>query len=224
MEDDNILSLRKISFQRGSETVLRDISLDIHRGEYYVIRGRSGVGKTTLAKIVSLLIKPSSGRIFFKGIDVTDKPEHVLSDLRLKYIGYVDQYYTLLENFTVLENVLLPLKLLRKVDDEDIRYAMNLLRDSGLEGKINSYPRELSGGERQRVAIVRALVKKPTLFVGDEPYSSLDDETRDMIEKLLHRCIIDYGLTIIITTTDLYTGFKSNKEYLLVNGRLKPFK
>ncbi|MCS7099116.1 MAG: ATP-binding cassette domain-containing protein, partial [Sulfolobales archaeon] len=172
---ETVLLLRNVSKTMNRELVLRGIDLELKTGEVVVVRGRSGVGKTTLAKIASLQLLPDGGSVMFLGVDVGRLREYERSSLRLRYVGYVDQEYTLLQELTVRENVELPLALLGAPKSERVRAAEELLRRLGLRNYGDRYPTELSGGERQRVAIARALVKKPRLLVADEPFSNLDE-------------------------------------------------
>ncbi|MEM4427600.1 MAG: ATP-binding cassette domain-containing protein, partial [Zestosphaera sp.] len=150
---DLLLELRDVSKVVGNEFVLAGVSLSLRRGEVLVIRGRSGVGKTTLAKIASLLLTPDKGSVKFMSNDLSNSSDNLKSLLRLKYIGYVDQEYALLPRLTVYENVELPLALLGTPKIERRGRVNEVLKLVGLGGLENRYPAELSGGERQRVAI-----------------------------------------------------------------------
>jgi ABC-type lipoprotein export system ATPase subunit len=217
----NVLELRSIYKTIGGEPVLKNVDLSLASGTIVVVRGRSGVGKTTLAKIASLLLKPDKGKVAFMGRDVGGLEDAELSALRLKYVGYVDQECTLIEELTVRENVALPLKLLgvRKAALEE---ALNeIFEILGLKGLELRKPRELSGGQRQRVALARALVKKPKLLVLDEPFAHLDDETVKAVIDYLRLLAEENGVAVILTTTDLYTHMDADEDYVLADGALK---
>jgi len=213
-----LLELRNVSKVVGNEFVLVDVSLSLKSGDVLVVRGRSGVGKTTLAKIASLQLVPDEGSVRFMGIDLTNSKDDLRSLLRLKYIGYVDQEYVLLSKLTIYENVELPLALLgipKKEREDRVRYVLDQV---GLGGLENRYPTELSGGERQRVAIARALVKKPKLLVADEPFSNLDEITTSKIVSLLKTLLPETA--ILITTTDLSADYGIGISKFLVRGKL----
>ncbi|MCD6301147.1 MAG: ABC transporter ATP-binding protein [Staphylothermus sp.] len=196
------------------------MDLVIEPGSFIVVRGRSGVGKTTLAKIVSLLLRPDSGRIYFRGEDITNKNDSYWSWIRLKYIGYIDQFFKLIPTFTILENVELPLALLGIDKNTRRNKALKLLSELGLKDKAHSYPSELSGGQRQRVAIARALIKDPILIVGDEPLSNLDEETSSIVLNIFRKIAREKNAGILLTTTDLYYEYNTNRDLILVNNKL----
>ncbi len=213
-----LLELRSVSKVVGNELVLVGVSLSLKSGDVLVVRGRSGVGKTTLAKIASLQLVPDEGSVKFMGIDLTNSNDDLRSLLRLRYVGYVDQEYTLLPRLTVRENVELPLALLgipKKEREDRVRYVLDQVGLGGLEDR---YPTELSGGERQRVAIARALVKKPKLLVADEPFSNLDEITTSKIVSLLKTLLPETA--ILITTTDLSADYGIGVSKFLIRGKL----
>ncbi|MEM4695086.1 MAG: ABC transporter ATP-binding protein [Ignisphaera sp.] len=215
-----IIRLLSIVKWMGREKILDNVDLAVEAGELVVVRGRSGVGKTTLAKIISLLIKPDEGSLEFMNRDITDINESERAFLRLKYIGYIDQMFKLIPSISVADNVELPLKLLGIPRNERRKKVSDILAYLGLEDKMYRYPDELSGGEKQRIAIARALVKDPILVVGDEPISNLDDNTAHKVMEIFRKYIDEKGTAIIITTTDLYQNYNSDKDLLLVNGKL----
>ncbi|MEM2847997.1 MAG: ABC transporter ATP-binding protein [Zestosphaera sp.] len=217
---DLLLELRDVSKVVGNEFVLAGVSLSLRRGEVLVIRGRSGVGKTTLAKIASLLLTPDKGFVKFMSNDLSNSSDNLKSLLRLKYIGYVDQEYALLPRLTVYENVELPLALLGTPKIERRGRVNEVLNQVGLGGLENRYPAELSGGERQRVAIARALVKKPRLLVADEPFSNLDEITTSNIVRLFKTLVSETEAAILITTTDLNTDYGIGTSKFLIHGKL----
>ncbi|MEM1897100.1 MAG: ABC transporter ATP-binding protein [Ignisphaera sp.] len=215
-----IIRLLSIVKWMGREKILDNVDLAVETGELVVVRGRSGVGKTTLAKIISLLIKPDEGSLEFMNRDITDINESERAFLRLKYIGYIDQMFKLIPSISVADNVELPLKLLGIPRNERRKKVSDILAYLGLEDKMYRYPDELSGGEKQRIAIARALVKDPILVVGDEPISNLDDNTAHKVMEIFRKYVDEKGAAIIITTTDLYQNYNSDKDLLLVNGKL----
>lgn len=217
----NTLELQGVAKKINGERVLENIDLTIPRGVIVVVRGRSGVGKSTLAKIAALIIDPDSGRVVFNGRDVSGLSEHEKSALRLRYIGYVDQDCTLINELTVWENIELPLKLLGVEKNRRIEIVNSVVEALGLKGLEYRRPRELSGGQRQRVAIARALAKKPLLLVADEPLAHLDDETARIVLDYIREVAGETGMSVLMTTTDLYTRLEVDRDYLLVNGVLR---
>lgn len=218
-----ILQLIEVSKTIGGEIVLAGVDLELESSSIILVRGRSGVGKTTLAKIASLLIRPDSGRVLFNGVDAWSSPG-VRVHARSRCIGYIDQDYVLLPELTVWENIELPLVMIgvNKVErSRVIREALDML---GLRGLESRHPSELSGGQRQRVAIARAIVKKPLVIVGDEPFSNLDNETTKIVMTYFRELSRDLGTSILITTVDLYGEYDVDREYLLERGVLKRIK
>lgn len=217
-----ILNMEGVRVFVGGEEVLRGVSLSIGEGEVVVVRGRSGVGKTTLARVAALLITPASGRVVFMGEDVSSAPDQVRSGLRLRFIGYVDQSYTLIPSMTLLDNVALPLRLAGSGRRDAVEMALAVLDALGIGDLARRYPHEVSGGQRQRAAIARALVKRPRLIVGDEPFSSLDDDTVAQVMGIITDYARGAGAAVLITTTDLVTDYPgSTKEYIVKGGVLK---
>ena len=217
----NVLELRGVYKTIGGETVLKGTDLSLASGAIAVVRGRSGVGKTTLAKIASLLLKPDRGGVVLMGREVSKLGDTEVSALRLRYVGYVDQECTLIGELTVRENIELPLRLLG-VGKAARECALNeVLEILGLKGLEYRKPSELSGGQRQRVALARALVKKPKLLVSDEPFAHLDDETVKRVMDYIRLLAEENGATAILTTTDLYARIDADKDYVLENGMLR---
>lgn len=218
-----ILRLQGIKALVGGEAVLKGADLVIEAGDVVLVRGRSGVGKTTLARVAALIMPPVGGRVVFLGEDVSGTPDHVRSGLRFRHIGYVDQSYTLIESMTVVDNVALPLRLAGVGKAEALSEAFKVLEAFGIADLALRYPREVSGGQRQRAAIARALVKKPKLVVADEPLSNLDDETASQVMRFLTDYASEAGAGTLVTTTDLLTEYEGvTKEYVLKDGRLLP--
>jgi ABC-type lipoprotein export system ATPase subunit len=204
-----------------SEVVLRGVDLQISSGVLVAVRGRSGVGKTTLARVAALLLKPDKGSVAFMGLNTRKLGDAETSALRLRYIGYVDQECTLIEELTAWENAELPLKLLG-VDERIREEALSEVFEAlGLRKLEYRKPRELSGGQRQRVVLARALVKKPRLLVADEPFAHLDDQTTRMVFEHVRALAEENGMSVLITTTDLYTRMDVDEDYILENGTLR---
>lgn len=216
-----VLELKNVSKTIGGELVLRRIDLAVGEGVVIAIRGRSGVGKTTLARVASLLARPDTGSVYFMGRDTGDLGDSEKSRLRLSFIGYVDQECSLLEELTVWENIELPLRLLSIAKAMREERVSRILEVLGLKGLEQRRPRELSGGQRQRVAIARALVKEPRLLVGDELLAHLDDETARSVLDYIEQQARETGMAVLITTTDLYVDLGAHEDYFLENGVLR---
>ena len=185
----------------GSNHVLRGIDLTIEDGEVLVIVGSSGSGKSTLLRCLNLLEKPTYGSVFVDDVDIT-QPHVNINKIR-QHIGMVFQQFNLFPNMTVLDNIKLAPKKLRKVSDRKAnRRAKELLEQVGLANKANEYPQHLSGGQRQRVAIARALAMEPEVMLFDEPTSALDPE---MIGEVLDvmRDLAKQGMTMVIVTHEM---------------------
>lgn len=215
-----VLALRSVCKVVGSEVVLRGVDLELKPGDVVIVRGRSGVGKTTLAKIASLLLLPDAGSVEFLGVEASRASDAMRSSLRLKYIGYVDQEFTLLPRLTVFENLELPLALLGVPKGERSERVREILSRLDLEDHKDRYPSELSGGERQRVAIARALIKKPRLVVADEPFSNLDDLSVSTVVELIREVVAEAGASVLITTTDLVSDYGIGVNRVLYQGRI----
>ncbi|MBB1566604.1 amino acid ABC transporter ATP-binding protein [Candidatus Saccharibacteria bacterium] len=185
----------------GSNHVLRGIDLTIEDGEVLVIVGSRGSGKSTLLRCLNLLEKPTYGSVFVDDVDIT-QPHVNINKIRQR-IGMVFQQFNLFPNMTVLDNIKLAPKKLRKVSDRKAnRRAKELLEQVGLANKANEYPQHLSGGQRQRVAIARALAMEPEVMLFDEPTSALDPE---MIGEVLDvmRDLAKQGMTMVIVTHEM---------------------
>ena len=195
-----LVELKK-DYSEGEITVhvLKGINMEIEKSEFTAIAGPSGSGKTTLLNLVGCLDKPTSGKIFLDGVDMSKYSKKELADIRRQKIGFVFQTFNLIPILTAYENVAFPLSLLGKSANEIDEKVKKILNDVGLSGLEHRYPRELSGGQQQRVAIARALVKEPSIILADEPTGNLDPyHTLDIIQLLLK--INQLGTTIILAT------------------------
>ena len=192
------------SFRVGSEDVwaVREVSLQIRRGEFVVLIGRSGSGKTTLLNLVAGLDRPTSGAVRIDGDEITRYTERQLTQMRRRKVGFVFQSFGLLPLLSAYENVELSLRIAGAGVRERRRRTDELLEAVGLAGRARHRPYELSGGEQQRVAIARALANEPALILADEPTGELDSSTAVSIFTLLHELVQERGVTILTTTHD----------------------
>lgn len=181
-------------------TIFDNLQLSVKRGELLVLLGRSGSGKSTLLNLLGGIDRPDSGRIVIDGIDLTTLSEHRRTLFRRHHIGFVFQSYQLIPTLTVLENLLLPLELIRRITREDHDKAADLLNALELSDRLDTYPDRLSGGEQQRVAIVRALIHDPGLILADEPTGNLDLQTGQQVMSLLDKLVRQSGKTLILAT------------------------
>lgn len=174
---------------------LKGVSFSIEKGEFVVILGASGAGKTTLLNLLGGMDNASGGNYFLAGRDVSKFNSRQLEDFRRNDIGFVFQFYNLMENLTAYENIALAASIVKKPFD-----PKGILKDVGLENRANNYPSQLSGGEQQRVSIARAVVKNPKLLLCDEPTGALDSKTGSKIIELLYSLSSKFNTTVIIVT------------------------
>ena len=180
--------------------VLDNINLSIKRGDLVALSGRSGAGKSTLLQILASLDAPSSGSIKYDDKLITSFNNSDLSNIRLKNFGFVYQFHHLLEDLTVIENILIPLEISNKSIDKSA--VIKIVDEVGLSNRINHHPWKLSGGEKQRVAIARALVNKPNFIFLDEPTGNLDEDNAEIIQNLLLDISRRYKIALITATHD----------------------
>ena len=198
-----LIRLHKISrrYQMGAETIhaLREVSLEIQRGEYVAIMGPSGSGKSTLMNLIGCLDTPTGGEYELNGVAVSQMNDNQLAEIRNKEIGFIFQTFNLLPRSDALRNVELPLIYSGMPAEERRQVALQALSNVGLADRIHHRPNELSGGQRQRVAVARALVNRPSILLADEPTGNLDTKTGAEILALFGE-LSQQGNTIIVVT------------------------
>jgi putative ABC transport system ATP-binding protein len=216
-----LIRLQNVSrrYQMGAETVhaLRDVSLEIQRGEYVAIMGPSGSGKSTMMNLIGCLDTATSGRYELNGIGVSDMDDNQLAEIRNREIGFVFQTFNLLARSNALHNVELPLIYAGVPADERRKIALEAIAQVGLADRIHHKPNELSGGQRQRVAVARALVNQPSILLADEPTGNLDSKTGAEIMALFDE-LSRKGNTIIVVTHEEDIARQSRRIIRLRDG------
>jgi putative ABC transport system ATP-binding protein len=212
--------LRK-HYKRGSEVIraLDGVTLDIDKGEFVAVVGRSGSGKTTMLDLIGLLLRPTSGRLIIDDVDTAKLSDSDRAHMRALKAGFVFQEYNLLPGLNVLENVMLPLRYVKKTDDGRT-HALELLERVDLTDRIKHRPSELSGGQQQRVAIARSMINRPSLILLDEPTGAVDTETAEQLVALLKRLNKEDQVTIIVVTHDLDVAAHSSRQIRLKDGKV----
>ena len=204
---------------RRAVEALRDVCVEIERGEYVALVGPSGSGKSTLLHLIGCLDRPTSGRYHLDGINVGALGINDLAEIRNRKIGFVFQRFHLLPRLSACENVTLPMRLARRPLRERQERAAALLRRVGLEDRLSHRPTELSGGEQQRVAIARAVANEPALLLADEPTGNLDSQSGAEVVRLLEELLED-GRTVIVVTHDEGLSRRAHRTIRLHDGRI----
>ena len=224
--NNTIFELRNINkeYKTKAETinVLKNINLKLNQGDFVSIQGKSGSGKTTLLNIIGLLDTPTSGEIKFDNNNINYSNEKIKNIIRNKKIGFVFQFHYLLNEFTALENVMIPALIDTKLNKIQLRSkAKELLELVELGHRIDHKPLELSGGEKQRVAIARALINDPNIILADEPTGNLDLETSETISELFKKINEEKQQTIVIVTHSSELAELTQDKYKIEKGNLK---
>jgi putative ABC transport system ATP-binding protein len=214
-----MIRLEHIEKYYGRTHVLRGISLAVGKGDFIAITGSSGSGKSTLLNLIGGMDRPEAGRIIVGGEEITSYREEELTLYRRKRIGFIFQFFNLLPNITVFENIRMPLLLNGITGEEKVR---KFIQRVGLEGKEESLPYQLSGGQQQRVAIARALVHEPEIILADEPTGSLDSGTGAAIMDLVKELADETGKTVILVTHEAYLAGYAKKNVRIKDGMLLP--
>ena len=199
--------------------ILKNINLAFNKGDFISIQGKSGSGKTSLLNILGLLDEPTDGEIYIGGEKIHYRDEKAKTAIRNEKIGFVFQFHYLLNEFTALENVMMPALINKNMNKNGIKKkAKELLALVGLAKRTKHKPMELSGGEKQRVAIARAMINDPDIILADEPTGNLDTETSNLINKLFMKINKERNQSIIIVTHSLELANLATYKYKIENG------
>jgi putative ABC transport system ATP-binding protein len=224
MGSNLIIDAKNISKSYGTGAnrfdALKDVSFQVARGESVAIVGKSGSGKSTLMHLIALLDKPDAGTIEVDGKDTLHMKQRELNKFRNKAFGFVFQQFFLTPNTSVLDNVVLPLKIAGIKRSERKRRGVEILTQFELESKVNNKATALSGGQKQRVVIARALINVPSLIFADEPTGNLDSATGAVVEDILFALNKDKGITLVIVTHDEELAAKCDRQVFLKDGQI----
>ncbi len=202
----------------GAVNALNGVDLSIEKGLFYAIIGRSGSGKSTLLHVLSGLDRPTSGKVLIGGVDIFSFSDEKMAIFRRRSMGFVFQQFNLLDEYSVLNNICMPLRLDGRKPDET--FLAEVTKMLGIEEKLKKYPYELSGGEQQRVAIARSILAKPHIIFADEPTGNLDKKAGEDTLNLLSSCAARFGQTLIIVTHDLEIAKKADRIIKIEDGKI----
>ncbi|MBQ7674277.1 MAG: ABC transporter ATP-binding protein [Alphaproteobacteria bacterium] len=222
MNSATVIKLENIGkrYNNSNTFVLRNISLEIKKSEFIALLGPSGSGKSTLLHIMGLLDIPTEGEIYISGDRIYDVSDEKKTNIRLTKLGFVYQYHHLLQEFSAIENVILPQLIYGVSKEIAYKKASNLLSQLGLADKLDAMPSELSGGQKQRVAIARAVANDPEILLADEPTGNLDRETAIMVFEDLLMLAKKNKMSAVIATHNEELVEKVNRTYYISEGRL----
>jgi len=202
--------------------VLKGITFSVEPGEFVAIQGPSGAGKSTLLNLLGALDRPDRGKIVIDGLELTaDVKKSQLDIFRRDKIGFIFQNHYLMQEFTVLENVTMPLRAQGYTKAEATERAQQVLARVGLSHRVEHFPSQISGGESQRVAVARAVVKSPPLILADEPTGNLDSENRHRFIDVLNTLQAEDKLTVIVVTHEAELAMAASRRLLMRDGRLE---
>ena len=214
-----MIDFRNVSKKYGEgeniQLAVNNISFQIEEGEFVVILGQSGAGKSTVLNLLGGMDYVSNGQIIIDGKDITKLNDNELTEFRAENIGFIFQFYNLIPNLTALENVSLIKEIVKNPLD-----SRTVLEEVGLKDHINKFPSQLSGGEQQRVSIARALCKNPKVILGDEPTGALDSETGVIVLDLLQRMSRERNTTVVLVTHNAELAECADKVIRLKNGKV----
>ena len=223
--NEPIIQTRNLTkeFSRDSFRIvaLKEVSLEVQKGEFVALMGPSGSGKSTLLHLVAAMDRPTSGEVRVLGHDLAKLSERAVAQWRNENVGFIFQQFNLIPVLTAFENVELPLKLTRLKRSERMEHAATALKLVGLGDRLRHLPRQLSGGQEQRVAIARAIVSDPALILADEPTGNLDAASAQEVLTILGKLNKDFGKTIMMVTHDPQAARFATRVHHLEKGELK---
>lgn len=217
LEVNNIRKVYTTRLSTQSTEALKNVNFSVDNGEYVAIMGESGSGKTTLLNILATFDKATSGSVLLNNLDLSKLKDKDLADFRRDNLGFVFQDFNLLDNFSIKDNILLPLVLAnKKYKDMEVRLE-KVTKPLGIDQLINKYPYEISGGQRQRVAVARAIITNPSLILADEPTGALDSKSTDQLLNVFDK-LNEVGQTIIMVTHSVKTAARAKRVLFIKDG------
>lgn len=223
MKNKSLVEFKDVVKTYGSgeaqQTAVNHVNFTIEEGEFVVILGQSGAGKSTILNMLGGMDKPTSGTVTIDGMEVSVMNDKQLSEYRANTIGFIFQFYNLLPSLTAYENIALTKSIVK-----DALEPMELLKSVGLEAHKDKFPSQMSGGEQQRVSIARALSKNPKIILGDEPTGALDSETGVIILELLQKMCREQHRTVVIVTHNADIAQCADKVIRMKNGKIREIK
>ena len=217
LEVNNIRKVYTTRLITQSTEALKNVNFSVDNGEYVAIMGESGSGKTTLLNILATFDKATSGSVLLNNLDLSKLKDKELADFRRDNLGFVFQDFNLLDNFSIKDNILLPLVLAnKKYKDMEARLE-KVTKPLGIDKLINKYPYEISGGQRQRVAVARAIITNPSLILADEPTGALDSKSTDQLLNVFDK-LNEIGQTIIMVTHSVKTAARAKRVLFIKDG------
>ena len=214
-------SIFKSFYDPVQKEVLKDISFDIHRGEFVSVMGRSGCGKSSLLYILSTMDTDYTGELYIDQELVTNQSDQALASLRNEKIGFVFQFHYLLHEFSVLKNVMLPGFKLNRLSQAELEHnAFELLRKLGIEHLVSKMAYQISGGEKQRVAIARAMINDPLLLMCDEPTGNLDNKNKEIVFDIFNELVQSFNKTLLVVTHDQSFADNTQRTIRMEDGRI----
>lgn len=222
--NDVILKLDGVGKTYASDAeairVLEDVNLELHLGESVAIMGASGCGKSTLLNVIGGLDLADKGEILSCGYQVNRLGEKSLTQYRSDAVGFIFQFHYLLKDFSMLENVMLPMVMQGRSKRDARQISMDCLERMGIAERAHHYPSQLSGGERQRAAFARALINNPQLLLADEPTGNLDEKHKSMVADLIFSLIAETRKSLVLVTHSASMAQRANRQFILREGRL----
>ena len=217
LEVNNIRKVYTTRLSTQSTEALKNVNFVVDKGEYVAIMGESGSGKTTLLNILATFDKATSGSVLLNDLDLSKLKDKELADFRRDNLGFVFQDFNLLDNFSIKDNILLPLVLANKKYKVMEERLEKVTKPLGIDKLINKYPYEISGGQRQRVAVARAIITNPSLILADEPTGALDSKSTDQLLNVFDK-LNEIGQTIIMVTHSVKTAARAKRVLFIKDG------